>query len=106
VNEQFLKLGSSPLGSINLSKKFIDRITDRVLLKGPISSVLSGLNVIDSLGEFIGIVRDTVESGDFLDSLIVENEEGEMIVVTLEDIGLIDEWVELRISGDELYETQ
>ncbi len=76
------------------------------MLSGPASEIFSGLNVIDSSGEFVGIVRDTVESGDILDSLIFEDEDGGMLVVVMEDIALIDEWVELRISGDDLTEKQ
>ncbi len=72
------------------------------MLNGPAAELFSGLNAIDAGGEYVGIVRDTVESGDILDSLIIEDEEGTMLVVIMEDIQLIDEWVELRISGDEL----
>ena len=77
-----------------------------MVLSGPASEIFRGLNVIDSSGEFVGIVRDTVESGDILDSLIFEDEEGGMLVVVMEDVALIDEWVELRISGDDLTEKQ
>ena len=53
----------------------------------------------------LGIVRDTIETEDTWDSILVEDEEGEMVVVVLEDIKTIDEFVELDVTGDELYET-
>ena len=76
------------------------------MLSGPAAEMFSGLNVIDTGGEYVGIVRDTVESGDILDSLIVEDEEGTMLVTVMEDIQLIDEWVELRISVEDLHGKQ
>jgi len=39
-----------------------------------------------------------------LDSFIVEDEQAEMVTVLLEDVRSIDEWVELSVSGDSLYE--
>src|SRR3989454_12442992 len=42
---------------------------------------------------------------DTWDSILVEDEEGEMVVVVLEDIKAIDEFVELDVTGDELYAT-
>ena len=41
---------------------------------------------------------------DVLDSFIVEDEQGEMMNVLLEDVRSIDEWVELSVAGDSLYE--
>lgn len=106
ADEKFLKLGEGALGHIKLGRKFVSGVTDKVVLAGPAATIFSGLNVIDSDGEFVGIVRDTVESGDILDSLILEDEEGGMLVALMEDILAIDEWVELRISGDGLSEKQ
>ena len=68
------------------------------------AQIFTGLNVVDSDGEFVGIVRDTNEADDVLDSFIVEDEQGEMVNVLLEDVRSIDEWVELSVSGDSLYE--
>ena len=89
-----------------MGRRFVRQIVDRVVLNGPAAEMFSGLNVIDSGGEYVGIVRDTVESGDILDSLIVEDEEGTMLVVVMEDIQLIDEWVELRITADDMHGRQ
>jgi len=73
------------------------------VLKGAIEDLFRGLNVVDASGEFVGIVRDTVETEDTMDSLIVEDEEGETVVVVLEDIKMIDEFIELDVTADELY---
>ncbi|TLZ53679.1 MAG: hypothetical protein E6K17_09305 [Methanobacteriota archaeon] len=104
-DEKFLTVGEGPIGSIRLGKRFVDRVADRVLLKGTLVEMFTGLNVIDAGGEFVGIVRDTIETEDTWDSILVEDEEGEMVVVVLEDIKTIDEFVELDVTGDELYET-
>ncbi len=106
ADARFLKLAEGPIGQVGLGRKFVRQVTDRVTLSGPASEIFAGLNVIDSSGEFVGLVKDTVESGDVLDSLIVEDEGGGMLVAVMEDISAIDEWVELRISGDELSEKQ
>jgi len=103
--ERFLIVGEGTIGSMRIGKRFVDRVADRVLLKGTLVEMFTGLNVIDASGEFVGIVRDTIETEDTWDSILVEDEEGEMVVVVLEDIILIDEFVELDVTGDELYET-
>jgi len=100
---QFLRIAEGPVGSLFLGRRFIDRIEDRVVLKGAIEDLFRGLNVVDASGEFVGIVRDTVETEDTMDSLIVEDEEGETVVVVLEDIKMIDEFIELDVTADELY---
>ncbi len=103
--DQFLVLGAGPVGRLRLGRRFIDRVIDRVLLRGSVVDLFSGLNVVDAQGDFVGIVRDTVESEDVLDSFIVEDEHGEMVTVLLEDVRSIDEWIELDVIGDELYKT-
>jgi len=104
-DDRFLTVGEGPIGSMRVGKRFVDRVADRVLLKGTLVEMFTGLNVIDASGEFVGIVRDTIETEDTWDSILVEDEEGEMVVVVLEDIKSIDEFVELDVTGDELYET-
>ncbi len=101
---RFLVLGEGTSGTLRLGRRFIERIEDRVVLKGAAAEIFSGLNVVDSQGEFVGITRDTVEAEDVLDSFIVEDEQGELLTVVLEDVRLIDEWLELSISADELEE--
>ena len=104
-DDRFLTVGEGPIGSLRLGKRWVDRVADRVVLKGTLVDMFSGLNVVDSAGEFVGVVRDTIETEDTWDSIVVEDEEGEMVVVVLEDIGSIDEFVQLDVTGDELYKS-
>ena len=99
-----LVLGEGSAGRLRLGRRFVSGVVERVTLKGSAASIFAGLNVIDSDGEFVGIVRDTNEADDVLDSFIVEDEEGTMVNVLLEDVRAIDEWVELSVAGDSLYE--
>src|SRR5947209_8099784 len=99
-----LVLGEGSGGRMRLGRRFVSGIVDRVTLRGPAAEIFAGLNVIDSDGEFVGIVRDTNEADDVLDSFIVEDESGEMVNVLLEDVRSIDEWGELSVAGDSLYE--
>jgi hypothetical protein len=55
-------------------------------LSGPAAEIFKGLNVIDSEGEFVGIVQDTMEADDVLDAFIVEDERGEMVTILMEDV--------------------
>lgn len=106
ADSRFLRLAEGPIGHVGLGRRFVKQIIDKVVLGGPASEIFSGLNVIDSSGEFVGVIKDTVESGDVLDSLIVEDEEGGMLVVVMDDISIMDEWVELRVSAEELEQKQ
>ena len=98
----FLVLGDGSGGVVRLGRRYIGSITDKVNLKGPAVEIFAGLNVVDNEGEFVGVVRDTVEAEDLLDSFILEYEQGEMLTVLLEDVRAIDEWVELSVGGDSL----
>ena len=99
-----LVLGEGSSGRMRLGRRYVRGVADRITLSGPVAEIFVGLNVIDSEGEFVGIVRDTMETEDVLDAFIVEDEAGEMVNVLLEDVRAIDEWVELSVSGDSLYE--
>ena len=99
-----LVLGEGSSGRMRLGRRWVKGIADRVTLSGPVAEIFKGLNVIDSEGEFVGIVQDTMEADDVLDAFIVEDEQGEMVNVLLEDVRSIDEWVELSILTDALYE--
>jgi len=98
--EGALVLGEGSAGLLRLGRRWLGAIEDKVNLKGPLVEILAGMNVVDNEGEFVGVIRDTVEGEDTLDSLIVEDEGGEMITVAMEDVRSIDEWVELKVSGD------
>ncbi len=103
-----LVLGEGSSGRMRLGRRFVAQILDRVTLTGSAAEIFTGLNVVDSDGEFVGVVKDTMEAEDVLDSFIVEDEQAEMVTVMvtvlLEDVRSIDEWVELSVSGDSLYE--
>ncbi len=99
-----LVLGEGSAGRMRLGRRYVRGVVDAITLSGPVAQIFTGLNVVDSDGEFVGIVRDTNEADDVLDSFIVEDEQGEMVNVLLEDVRSIDEWVELSVSGDSLYE--
>src|SRR5439155_491985 len=101
---RYVRFAEGAGGRMRLGGRFVSGIVDRVTLRGPAAEIFAGLNVIDSDGEFVGIVRDTNEADDVLDSFIVEDESGEMVNVLLEDVRSIDEWVELSVAGDSLYE--
>jgi hypothetical protein len=99
-----LVLGEGSSGRLRLGRRYIVGIAERITLSGPVTQMFTGLNVVDSEGEFVGVVRDTLESDDVLDSFIVEDEEGAMLSVLLEDVRSIDEWMELSVAGDSLHE--
>lgn len=101
---QALVLGEGSSGRMRLGRRFLGGVVDRITLSGPAAEVFTGLNVIDAEGEFVGIVRDTMEADDVLDAFLVEDESGEMLSVLLEDVRLIDQWVELSLRGDDLYQ--
>ncbi|TLZ51803.1 MAG: hypothetical protein E6K18_03955 [Methanobacteriota archaeon] len=105
-DDQFLTIAEGPVGKLRLGRRFIASSAEKVLLRGPAREIFAGLNVVDNQGEFLGIVRDTMETEDVLDSLLVEDEGGEMVSVLLEDIKTIDEWVDLDISSDDVYGKQ
>lgn len=100
-----LVLGEGTSGVLRLGRRYVERIEDRVYLKGPLAEIFANLNVVDNEGEYVGVVKDTVEGEESLDALIVEDEQGELVDVAVEDIRSIDEWVELSVSGDDLSES-
>ena len=105
-DERYLTIAEGPVGHLRLGRRFVADAGEKIVLRGPSRDLFSGLNVIDTAGDFVGIVRDTMESEDVLDSLIVEDEGGQMLDVLIEDIKAIDEWVELDIASEQLYDKQ
>lgn len=105
-DDRFLAIAEGPAGKLMLSRRYVANASDRVVLQGASREMFTNLNVVDSLGEFVGIVRDTMEAVNVLDGLILEDEGGEMITVLLEDIRAIDEWVDLELTAEDLYEKQ
>ena len=105
-DDRFLTIAEGPVGKLRLGRRFVGSSGDKIILRGPSRDLFTGLNVVDNAGEFIGIVRDTLEAEVVLDSLLVEDEGGDMLTVMLEDIKAIDEWVELDVSSDDVYGKQ
>lgn len=105
-DDRFLTIAEGPMGKLRLGRRFVASASDRVVLRGPARDLFSGMNVVDNQGEFVGVVRDTMESEDILDSLLVEDEGGAMLSVLLEDIRAIDEWIDLDVSTDDVYQRQ
>jgi sporulation protein YlmC with PRC-barrel domain len=105
-DDRFLTIAEGPVGHLRLGRRYVADAAEKIVLRGPSRDLFEGLNVIDGAGDFVGIVRDTMEAEDVLDSLIVEDEGGMMLNVLLENIRAIDEWVELDIGSDQLYEQQ
>jgi sporulation protein YlmC with PRC-barrel domain len=105
-DEHFLTIAEGPAGKLRLGRRFVASVGDKVLLTGPAREIFTGLNVVDNQGEFFGVVRDTMESEDVLDSFLVEDEGGEVVTVMLEDILAIDEWIDLDVSADDVYGKQ
>ncbi len=105
ADDRFLTVGEGG-SSLRLGRRFVGTIADRVLLRSPMYELFGALNVIDRDGEFVGVVRDTIDAEDVLDSIVVEDEEGELLTVPLEDIRSIDEFVELSTLADDVRERE
>ncbi|HEV8595588.1 MAG TPA: hypothetical protein VGR51_08680 [Thermoplasmata archaeon] len=105
-DDRYLTIAEGPVGKLRLGRRFVASAVDKIVLRGPAREIFTGLNVVDSGGEFLGVVRDTMEVEDTLDSLLVEDEGGEMLAVLLEDINAIDEWVDLDVSSEDVYAQQ
>ena len=105
-DDRFLTIAEGPVGHLRLARRFVATAADRITLLGPARDLFAGLNVVDSTGEFVGIVRDTMEAEEVLDGLLVEDEGGEMLSVVLEDIRQIDEWVDLDLTAEDVYTKQ
>jgi len=100
ADEQYLRLGEE----LVLGRQLVGRVLDKVVVRGRWGDLLGGLNVIDNLGEFVGVVKTTVEDGS-LQSLVVEDEDGEKVTVQVGRVRAIDQWIELRVAQGELYES-
>lgn len=105
-DEKYLTIAEGPVGHLRLARRFVGTVTDRITLLEAARDLFSGLNVVDNTGEFVGIVRDTMEAEAVLDGLLVEDEGGEMLSVLVEDIRQIDEWVDLDLTAEDVYAKQ
>ena len=102
ADARYLSLGGGPEAAFRLGRRFVGLIADRVTLKAPIHELFANLNVIDRDGEFVGVLRDTIDMEDVFDSIIIEDEEGRLLTALTEEIRLIDEFIELSATGEEL----
>ena len=102
ADPRYLTIGGGPGATIRLGQRFVGSVADRVTLKAPIYELFENLNVIDREGEFVGVVRDTIDAEDVFDSIVVEDEDGRLLTVLTEDIRSIDEFVEISASAEEL----
>jgi len=102
ADDRFLEVGEGPGATIRLGRRYVGSIADRVTLKAPVYEMFANLNVVDRDGEFVGVVRDTIDMEDVFDSIVVEDEEGRLLTVLLEDIRVIDEFVELSTTSEHL----
>ncbi len=102
ADDAFLDVGEGPGATMRLSRRYVGAVAERVTLKAPVYELFANLNVIDRDGEFVGVVRDTIDMEDVFDAIVVEDEEGRLMNVLLEDIRTIDEFVELSVSAEDL----
>ena len=54
--DNVLVLGEGSSGILRLGRRYVDRIEDKVFLKGPVVEIFANLNVVDNEGEFVGVV--------------------------------------------------
>jgi len=102
ADEQYLKMS---VAGLQLGRQFVERVLDKVFVRGRWSEILSGMNIVDNTGEFVGVVKETVEDGYNLKSLVLEDEEGEKVTIALESVRAIDNWIELHVGQGEIYGT-
>jgi len=82
-----------------LNKTYIGKEEDEeVILKDKIHNLLAEMEVLDSDGERIGIVKETISAGDVLDMLIIETDDKSLFFITLEEIHKIAEKMTLDID--------
>ena len=82
-----------------IGRQFVDRILDSVMVRARWPDLLNGMNVVDNLGEFIGVVEEAVVEGMILDSVTLRDEEGDTVVVEVRKIRTIGDWIELAVGG-------
>src|SRR5439155_26301336 len=70
-----LVLGEGSGGRMRLGRRYGRGVADRITLSGPVAQIFTGLNVVDSDGEVVGIVLDKNEAEDYVVCVIVDDEE-------------------------------
>jgi sporulation protein YlmC with PRC-barrel domain len=100
ADDRFLTLQG---GEIHLGRRFVQHVQDKVFVRARWHEILRGLNTVDNAGEFVGVVKDTVEDNYALKSLVLEDEEGAKVTIGVERVRFIDEWIELGVGQSEIY---
>jgi sporulation protein YlmC with PRC-barrel domain len=101
--EKCIEVSEGLFDELLLARSYIGEERDEeVVLRDSVQNLLAGLDVIDSKGEQIGSVRETVSAGDVLDSLILDVKDGELLFITLEEIYKIDKAITLDIDLEEV----
>ena len=101
--DEYIEVSEGLFDELLLNKSFIGKEEEEeVILKDTIHNLLVGLDVMDSNSEKIGKIYEEVAAGDVLDTLLIENEDKELLFITLEEIYKIDEKITLDISFEEV----
>ena len=103
VEEDCIEVSEGLFDELLLARFYIGEENDQeVVLKDNVQNLLAGLEVVDSKGDRIGTVKETVSAGDVLDSLIIDAKGGYLLFITLEEIYKIDEVITLDIDLGEV----
>jgi sporulation protein YlmC with PRC-barrel domain len=103
VEEDCIEVSEGLFDELLLNKSYIGTEKDEeIVLKDRVQNLLAGLDVVDSKGDRIGTVKETVSAGDVLDSLILDVKDGNLLFITLEEIYKIDENLSLDIDLEEV----
>lgn len=102
VEDDCIEVSEGLFDELLLSKDYIGKEEEEVILRDSVYNLLAGLEVADSKGENIGTVKETVSAGDVLDTLILENRDKTLVFVTLEEIYKIGKIIELDIDAEEV----
>jgi sporulation protein YlmC with PRC-barrel domain len=100
--DDYIEVSEGLFDELLLTKSFIGKEEEEVILKDNLHNLLVGLDVIDSKDENIGKILEEIMAGDVLDTLIIETTESELLFITLEEIYKIDEQLKLDIDLEEI----
>lgn len=103
VEDDYIEVSEGLFDELLLKKSYVGKEEEEeVILRDSVQKLLAGLEVKDSKGEGIGVVKETISAGDVLDTLILETEDKNLLFITLEEIYKIDEAITLDIDLEEV----
>lgn len=103
VEDELVEVSEGLFDELLLSRSYISKDEgEEVILKNSLQNLLAGAVIIDSKGERLGLVKETINAGDILDSLILETEDKNLLFITLEEIYKIDKNITLDIDSEEV----